>query len=154
MRGGSTVAATDWISVMDDASLPEGACSPRTPGAQRGDGAGRRNGPRGLRCLRAHGWPDLRRLARCRVITCPCHDWRFDVRTGEFLDAPEVRLAVYPCVARTASCSSIWAEREDNEFLRLAGLTVLLVVGVVLAGLGPKEEAVGRTRLMKVARVV
>ena len=30
------------------------------------------------------------------VITCPCHDWRFDVRTGEFLDAPEVRLAVYP----------------------------------------------------------
>ena len=30
------------------------------------------------------------------VITCPCHDWRFDVRTGEFLDASEVRLAVYP----------------------------------------------------------
>ncbi len=30
------------------------------------------------------------------TITCPCHDWRFDVRTGKFLDAPELGLAVYP----------------------------------------------------------
>jgi 3-phenylpropionate/trans-cinnamate dioxygenase ferredoxin subunit len=29
------------------------------------------------------------------IITCPCHDWRFDVRTGELLDAPELRLTVY-----------------------------------------------------------
>jgi len=31
MRGGSTVAATDWISVMDDASLPEGGMQPAYP---------------------------------------------------------------------------------------------------------------------------
>jgi nitrite reductase/ring-hydroxylating ferredoxin subunit len=30
------------------------------------------------------------------VLTCPCHDWRFDVRTGEFLDAPELAIATYP----------------------------------------------------------
>ena len=30
------------------------------------------------------------------VLTCPCHDWRFDVRTGRFLDAPELGLTVYP----------------------------------------------------------
>jgi 3-phenylpropionate/trans-cinnamate dioxygenase ferredoxin subunit len=30
------------------------------------------------------------------TITCPCHDWRFDVRTGIFIDAPELGLAVYP----------------------------------------------------------
>jgi nitrite reductase/ring-hydroxylating ferredoxin subunit len=29
------------------------------------------------------------------TITCPCHDWRFDVRTGKFLDAPELGVAVY-----------------------------------------------------------
>jgi len=29
------------------------------------------------------------------VITCPCHDWRFDIRTGQFLDAPELGLAIY-----------------------------------------------------------
>ena len=28
------------------------------------------------------------------VITCPCHDWRFDVRTGEMLDAPQLRIPV------------------------------------------------------------
>jgi 3-phenylpropionate/trans-cinnamate dioxygenase ferredoxin subunit len=30
------------------------------------------------------------------IITCPCHDWRFDIRTGLFLDAPELKLATYP----------------------------------------------------------
>jgi 3-phenylpropionate/trans-cinnamate dioxygenase ferredoxin subunit len=30
------------------------------------------------------------------TLTCPCHDWRFDIRTGRFLDAPELALTVYP----------------------------------------------------------
>jgi nitrite reductase/ring-hydroxylating ferredoxin subunit len=29
------------------------------------------------------------------IITCPCHDWRFDLRTGEFVDAPEISLRTY-----------------------------------------------------------
>jgi len=29
------------------------------------------------------------------IITCPCHDWRFDIRTGKFLDAPELGLVIY-----------------------------------------------------------
>jgi len=29
------------------------------------------------------------------IITCPCHDWRFDIRTGQFLDAPELALTIY-----------------------------------------------------------
>jgi len=29
------------------------------------------------------------------TITCPCHDWRFDIRTGQFLDAPELALTIY-----------------------------------------------------------
>lgn len=24
------------------------------------------------------------------VLTCACHDWRFDVRDGAFIDAPEI----------------------------------------------------------------
>jgi nitrite reductase/ring-hydroxylating ferredoxin subunit len=35
------------------------------------------------------------------IITCPCHDWRFDVRTGKFLDATELRLEVYPTKSET-----------------------------------------------------
>jgi len=29
------------------------------------------------------------------VLTCPCHDWRFDVRTGAFVDAPEIAVPTY-----------------------------------------------------------
>jgi nitrite reductase/ring-hydroxylating ferredoxin subunit len=29
------------------------------------------------------------------TIICGCHDWRFDIRTGKFLDAPELGLTVY-----------------------------------------------------------
>jgi len=29
------------------------------------------------------------------MVKCPCHDWRFDIRTGEFIDAPEVKLPVF-----------------------------------------------------------
>ena len=30
------------------------------------------------------------------TITCPCHDWRFDVRTGAFVTAPEIAIATFP----------------------------------------------------------
>lgn len=29
-------------------------------------------------------------------LTCPCHDWKFDIRTGEFITAPEIKIPVYP----------------------------------------------------------
>ncbi|VVB89695.1 Sulredoxin [uncultured archaeon] len=29
------------------------------------------------------------------TIECPCHDWKYDIRTGEFLDAKEIKIQVY-----------------------------------------------------------
>lgn len=29
------------------------------------------------------------------ILQCPCHDWRFDIRTGEFLDAKEIRIKTF-----------------------------------------------------------
>lgn len=29
------------------------------------------------------------------VLTCPCHDWSFNVRSGEMVAAPELRLTAY-----------------------------------------------------------
>jgi len=28
-------------------------------------------------------------------LKCPCHDWIFDIRTGEFIDATEIKLPLY-----------------------------------------------------------
>jgi 3-phenylpropionate/trans-cinnamate dioxygenase ferredoxin subunit len=29
------------------------------------------------------------------VIQCPCHDWQFDIRSGEFLNAGEIKVRAY-----------------------------------------------------------
>jgi nitrite reductase/ring-hydroxylating ferredoxin subunit len=31
------------------------------------------------------------------TLSCPCHEWRYDIRTGEFLDAPVIKIARYDC---------------------------------------------------------
>jgi 3-phenylpropionate/trans-cinnamate dioxygenase ferredoxin subunit len=33
------------------------------------------------------------------MLKCPCHDWLYDIRTGEFFNAPEIKLTVYECKA-------------------------------------------------------
>jgi nitrite reductase/ring-hydroxylating ferredoxin subunit len=30
------------------------------------------------------------------TVQCPCHDWKFDIRTGRFTEAKEIGLATYP----------------------------------------------------------
>jgi len=29
------------------------------------------------------------------TLTCPCHDWKYDIRTGEFLHAKEIKIPIY-----------------------------------------------------------
>lgn len=29
------------------------------------------------------------------TVRCPCHEWTFDLRTGESVTAPEIKLQVY-----------------------------------------------------------
>jgi nitrite reductase/ring-hydroxylating ferredoxin subunit len=29
------------------------------------------------------------------TITCPCHNWKYDVRTGQFLAADEIKIPTY-----------------------------------------------------------
>jgi 3-phenylpropionate/trans-cinnamate dioxygenase ferredoxin subunit len=30
-------------------------------------------------------------------VKCPCHEWMFDLRTGEFVTASQIRIPVYEC---------------------------------------------------------
>jgi len=31
------------------------------------------------------------------TIQCPCHEWKFDITTGEFIDAREIKVQTYVC---------------------------------------------------------
>jgi nitrite reductase/ring-hydroxylating ferredoxin subunit len=87
----------NWTYALDDALLPEGGMAPAYPlGVNvilaRVDGkvyAVSGKCPH-MAC------PLFKGSLADHTITCPCHDWRFDVRTGKFLDASELGLAVYP----------------------------------------------------------
>ena len=103
----------NWIELMDEAALPEGGMVPVYPlgvsvivarvGGEVYAVAGK--------C--AHmACPLLGGGLSGHVLTCPCHDWRFDVRDGRFLDASELGLAVYP-VKREAGRLLIGLQKES-----------------------------------------
>jgi nitrite reductase/ring-hydroxylating ferredoxin subunit len=46
------------------------------------------------------------------TIACPCHDWRFDIRTGRFLDAPELGLSVY---LTKLDAGKLWVSLDSKE---------------------------------------
>jgi 3-phenylpropionate/trans-cinnamate dioxygenase ferredoxin subunit len=86
----------DWIYVLDDTALPEGKMVPVYPKglsvvlARVGGAVYAVSG----KCVHM-ACPIFTGKLDGYTITCPCHDWRFDVRTGKFLDAPELGLANY-----------------------------------------------------------
>jgi nitrite reductase/ring-hydroxylating ferredoxin subunit len=88
---------TTWTYVMEETALPEGNMAPVYPLginviiARVGGAFYAVSG----KC--AHmGCPLFTGTLRGHTLTCSCHDWRFDIRTGRFLDAPELGLVVYP----------------------------------------------------------
>ena len=46
------------------------------------------------------------------VIVCPCHDWRFDLTTGEYEEAPGFRLTKYKWKIKSGK---IWVNMEEER---------------------------------------
>ena len=46
------------------------------------------------------------------VIVCPCHDWRFNLETGEYEDEPAIKLTKYEWKLESGK---IWVKLEDTE---------------------------------------
>jgi nitrite reductase/ring-hydroxylating ferredoxin subunit len=95
--GSTSNSALNWTYVLDDPALTEGSIAPAYPLGVNvlltrvGGTVYAVSG----KC--AHmACPLLTGRLEGYTIVCPCHDWRFDVRTGKFLDAPELGLTVYP----------------------------------------------------------
>ncbi len=86
----------DWIYVIDDAKMPEGGMVPVYPLGINILMARVNGKVYALEGRCAHmGCPLFNGMLEGTVLTCPCHDWRFNIQTGEFLDASELRLKVY-----------------------------------------------------------
>jgi len=90
------VSGPHWVPTIDDSKVRDGAYVPVYP--------------KGVGVLLVRTGGELFAIAnKCAhmacpleggalegdVITCPCHDWRFDVRSGRFLDAPELGIDTY-----------------------------------------------------------
>lgn len=83
-------------------------------------------------CLH-RGSPLADGMCRDGVVTCPAHWWRYDLRSGSRVDAPDLRLARYPVIAR--------------------GGRLLLTVPLAAAPGSVVEPAEGwRDRLLRLAR--
>jgi nitrite reductase/ring-hydroxylating ferredoxin subunit len=52
--------------------------------------------------------PLLRGVLEGYILQCPCHDWRFDIRTGELLEAKEIKIKVYE-----------WKIADGNIYVKL-----------------------------------
>lgn len=86
-----------WTYIIDDTALPEGRMMPVYPlGVNvivaRVDGVVYAlNG----KCPHM-ACPLFAGKLAGSILTCPCHEWQFDIKTGQFLDSPEIKLVLYP----------------------------------------------------------
>jgi nitrite reductase/ring-hydroxylating ferredoxin subunit len=45
------------------------------------------------------------------VVICPCHDWRFNLETGEYEELPSYKLVTYPFKVEGGK---IWVKVEED----------------------------------------
>jgi 3-phenylpropionate/trans-cinnamate dioxygenase ferredoxin subunit len=87
-----------WVPALDEARLEEGTIALAFPKGisiilirKDGHTYALRNRCAHMSCTLAGGRLDG------YTLQCPCHDWRYDITTGEFLDAREITIPTYPC---------------------------------------------------------
>lgn len=91
-----------WIFVADDAAVREGSLLAVYPLGVNTILARVEGTLYAVSGACAHmGCPMFRGTLEGYIVTCPCHDWRYDVRTGKMLDAPELGLDPYPVAVRS-----------------------------------------------------
>ncbi len=85
-----------WTYVMEETALPEGSMAPVYPLGVNVVIARVGGIVYAVAGTCAHmACPLFTGTLDAHTLTCSCHDWRFDIRTGQFLDAPELGLRVY-----------------------------------------------------------
>jgi 3-phenylpropionate/trans-cinnamate dioxygenase ferredoxin subunit len=91
-----TKKAVNWVSLFDDAALLESQMMSAYPMGVNVVLARVGGVVYAVSGMCAHmACPLFTGKLEGYIITCPCHDWRFDIRTGKFLDAPELGLVTF-----------------------------------------------------------
>ena len=86
-----------WTYVMEETALPEGGMSPVYPMGINVVIARVNGTVYAVSGKCAHmACPLFTGTLDGYTLICPCHDWHFDIRTGRFLNAPELGITVYP----------------------------------------------------------
>ena len=87
-----------WVPTLDESQLQEGSISLALPEGvsiilikKDGHIYALRNRCAHMGCTLAGGRLDG------HTLQCPCHVWKFDITTGEFLAAREIRVPTYAC---------------------------------------------------------
>ena len=95
-RGKTSMAENDWIYVTDESDLSDGKMMPVYPLGVHVLLAKVDNLIYALSGKCVHmACPLYTGTLEGNILTCPCHDWRYNIKTGEFLDATELRLETY-----------------------------------------------------------
>jgi NAD(P)H-dependent nitrite reductase small subunit len=89
--------ADEWVAVTAASELPPGtaACAPAGDGEVAVFNVDGELLAVEARCLHKGGALSDGHVSD-GVVTCPLHWWRYDLRTGERLGAPDLRLSCYP----------------------------------------------------------
>ena len=94
-----TMTEPSWIFAMDDNELPKNGLELVFPGGNPvlliktagGEVFAMMN-----KCAHA-SCPMMGGALEGYILECPCHYWKFDVRTGEYLEDREITIPTYPC---------------------------------------------------------
>lgn len=91
------MVASEWVATVDVGNVPEGgyvAVYPRGVGVLVARVEGQLYAVAN-KCFHM-GCPLEGGKLSGTILTCPCHDWRFDLRDGHFVTAPNLRIPTYP----------------------------------------------------------
>jgi nitrite reductase/ring-hydroxylating ferredoxin subunit len=87
-----------WVPAVEESALQEGSVNLVTPKGVsivliKKDGRlyALRNRCAHMACTLSGGRLDG------YTLQCPCHEWKYDITTGEFLNAREIAVPIYPC---------------------------------------------------------
>ena len=87
-----------WVAAVDESHLQEGTINLVSPKGvsiilikKDGQVYALRNRCAHMSCTLAGGRLDG------HTLQCPCHEWKFDITTGEFIAAREIKVQTYQC---------------------------------------------------------